>query len=175
MDWEVHVDRIIEKEKTYRIQYGQKGYSLLRVISIGKSKLKILDLKTDKTHEMSRSRFQKLLNSGDIAVSAGHKPEYALTIDEVGPYSAVLARDDKSHKFVDFVATIDGVEVGKLQVIIDREDKLLEANNIKVKPEYRRLGIATMLYRHASKYFGGKSFVPSASQSDDGAKLWESM
>ncbi len=64
------MERIIEKEKTYRIQHGQKGYSLLRVLSIGKEKLKVLDVKKNSSHEMSRSTFQRMLNSGEITVSA---------------------------------------------------------------------------------------------------------
>lgn len=64
--------RLIEKGKTYRIQHGAK-YNLVRVTDIGNKAVTLHDLKTDKSHSMSRSAFQEGVDSGKICVSAGKK------------------------------------------------------------------------------------------------------
>lgn len=92
---------------------------------------------------------------------------------EIGPsYSAVLARDNKLHKFIDFLALLDGLEIGKLQVIVDHPGGKLEANHVKVHPDFRKQGVATALYKFASSHLG-KEFRPSSSHSDDGEAMWK--
>lgn len=95
-----------------------------------------------------------------------------LVIEGSQIYRAMLARDNNIHQFVDYVAMLDGNEIGKIQVIIDHLDGLLEANNIKVKAEYRHQGVASALYNYASEA-QGKKFRPSTSQTADGENLWK--
>jgi len=63
------MDRIIEKNKTYRIPHNGKT-SLLRVLDLTSTKVKVLDLKTNKKYSVSLETFQDGLNLGTIYVSA---------------------------------------------------------------------------------------------------------
>ena len=63
------MDRLIEKNKTYRIPKGDGTTELLHVLSIGDN-LKVTDLGSGKTKTMDKAAFQKRLNAGEIYVSA---------------------------------------------------------------------------------------------------------
>lgn len=61
--------RVLEKNKTYRIQHGQK-YNLFQILDIEGDTLKIKDLKRGTNKHVSKTSFQKKLDMGQIHVSA---------------------------------------------------------------------------------------------------------
>lgn len=63
------MDRLIEKNRTYRIPHENGETKLYQVLEVGKS-LKVKDLKSGTVKQMDRSSFQKRLNAGEIYVSA---------------------------------------------------------------------------------------------------------
>jgi hypothetical protein len=63
------MDRMIEKNRTYRIPKDDGTTDLLQVVEIGKT-LKVKDIKTNKIKSMDKQNFIKRLNEGEIYVSA---------------------------------------------------------------------------------------------------------
>lgn len=63
------MQRLIEKNKTYRIPYEDKT-TLLRVLKIGDSRIRIQDLKSGRVFSVSKNSFQKGIDEGTIYVSA---------------------------------------------------------------------------------------------------------
>ena len=63
------MDRMIEKNRTYRIPKEDGTTELLQVVDIGKT-LKVKDIKTNKIKSMDKQNFIQRLNEGEIFVSA---------------------------------------------------------------------------------------------------------
>ena len=65
------MERLIEQNKTYRI-VSNGGYSLVQVLSVGETSIKLKDLKSGKTKNCSRKSFENGLDGGEIYVSADY-------------------------------------------------------------------------------------------------------
>ena len=71
------------------------------------------------------------------------------------------------------MAYIDGKLAGKAEFANDDEHGGFYAIDTGVKPEYRRMGVATAMYDSAMEHFDGE-VVPSHYQTPDAKAFWKS-
>lgn len=71
-------------------------------------------------------------------------------------------------------AYIDGKQVGSAEFASDDPEGESDfyALSVGVKPEYRRMGVATAMYDAAEERFG--EIIPSEHQTDDARAFWQS-
>jgi GNAT superfamily N-acetyltransferase len=58
-------------------------------------------------------------------------------------------------------------------VVFTDRDGVWQADNVYVAPEFRRQGVATLMYQYAKSL--GYDIQPSKTQTSDGSQMWQSL
>ena len=80
-----------------------------------------------------------------------------------GPQAMVYVdyKDQEEIAYAPFVEEEDHIRIGRYA-----------ETGVYVSPEYRRMGIATVMYDIISEYYGGKPVRPEKNHTSDAAKFW---
>ncbi len=114
--------------------------------------------------DLFENNFRDLLNPKSKSIMIGN---------EKGNYNPNgISRFDSQHGSVRYIMSLDGIQIGVLQ-LLKLDKTTVRVANVFVEEKYRRRGIASLLFKQAKKDF--KNVVQSDDLSDNGQAWADSL